>query len=157
MHKEKYLKWVEETGIGHIKNIDAPEINSILEKPSREFDNSTPETLRHYMVVMQRYRLFLIREIGILRSKIDILNRRIEVQVSATASKYQAASQSERKALAYQSDPKIVDWLEELEDCQTKYSQIVGLPEGLQGFIDKIDRIEYRKCFKDRTEDLHND
>ena len=138
-------KWQEEIGLSRITNIDDSEVNKILDKSSTALLWTEPRDLQFYLIVLARYRMFLIKEIGVLKSKIDYYVGKLETQISGSASRQNAPTKEERRALANQNDPKVEEITNKLELLQIKYTQLKDMPNGLQEFINKIDRLEHRK------------
>ncbi len=153
----KIIEWQAKMGISAITNVDESEVNTILSLNSNKIFSMDVRKLQYYLLVLSRYKLYILKELGILKSRIDILSRKLEVTIDAAASKYSAQAKNERRALAMQHNDQVGVLMEKLEAEEIKYTQLKNLPDGIQSFIDKIDRVEYRKSNEKKVEDRIND
>lgn len=157
MKKDELDKWQNEIGISAMDNIESSEVNKILSIPSGKLHSTDKKELQHYLIVLSRYKMFLLRELGVLKSKIDVYSDKLEQEISLSASKYNAPAKEERRALAIQNDKVVQEYRERLEEVQIKHTQLKHLPDGIQEFINKIDRLEYRKANEHKEEGKIND
>lgn len=144
--KEEINKWRNDTGIVNIKNIDSSDVNKILEMPSRQLASMDAKELQHFLIVLSRYKMFLVKNLGELRSQLEFYNELLENQISLSSSRQHANTKEERRALAIKSDSKIGEYSEKISCIKIKYNELFGIPDAIQTFIDSINRLEYRKA-----------
>lgn len=155
--KEDNSMWQKELGISSMNNIDSVTVNEIMEMPAPHIEELPLRDLQVILIALSRYKMFLVREIGLLKAKLDTRTRRLDIAVNLAAAKSNASSKDERRAYALSHDANVGELLTNIEEIEAKYSQLRNLPDAVQGFIDKIDRLEYRKANEYRTEEKLHD
>ncbi len=155
--KEKNDKWLQSIGIYSINNVDADLVGQILQMSSKELQSKELRELQLYLIALSRYKMYIIKETGFLKAKLDSRSKHLENSINIAASKSRAATREERRALAIQGDGEVGKLFDQIEELEAKYTQLRNLPDGIQSFIDKIDRLEYRKADELREEKHLND
>ncbi len=157
MNNEELTQWQNRTGLSKVTNMESSIVNEILTTPSNVFLAKSPRDLQKDLIVLSRYKMFIIKEIGLVKSKLDLFNRKLEHQINLTASKQNAQAKDERRALATQHDEKASGYMKDIEGLEIKYNQLKAFPDGIQGFIDNLRRLEWEKSEEIKAENKIND
>ncbi len=157
MNNEELTQWQNKIGLSKVTNMESEHVNQILTTSSDVFLAKSPRDLQKDLIVLARYRMFIIKEMGLVKSKLDLYNRKLEYQINLTASKQNAPAKDERRALATQHDEKASGYMKEIENLEIKYNQLRSFPDGIQGFIDNLRRLEWEKSEEIKAESRIND
>lgn len=154
MEKNSSLaEWQDSTGLSRLKNIESSEVFKILEMPSSTLIVTDVRELQRYLIILARYRMFLAKELGDLKSKLDLNNRRLNHRIDLVSSRQIAHTGPERRALAIQTDDKVGEYMRKVTEYEEKYNKLRGFPDAVQEFINQISRLEYRLSNEKKVED----
>ena len=142
--REQIEEWQSTMGINAISK-DTSEVSKILAMAPSEVEGSSVGELRHYLLTLSYYKVFLVWQVGQIKSYVDYYGSKLNYKCDSLSGTYQAYSREERQALAIKNDPQLLTIFDKLQEYQLKYNQLRNLPDAIQVLMDKIDRLEFRK------------
>lgn len=157
MDSKELKHWQNEIGISNITNMESSIVNKILLSPTQTFFAKSARDLQKDLIVLARYRMFIMREVGIIKSQLDCYNRKLEQRIGLIASQQNAQAKEERRALAIQHDDKAGEYMVKINTLEIKYNQLKPISEGIQEFINKLHRLEWEKSEEEKTENKIRD
>jgi len=157
MDSKELERWQKEIGISYITNMESSIVNEILSSPTQVFIAKSARDLQKDLIVLARYRMFIIKEVGTIKSQLDCYSKKLEQRIGLISSKQNAQAKEERRALAIQHDDKAGEYMIKIDDLEIKYNQLRSIPDGIQEFINKLHRLEWEKSEETKAENKIRD